>query len=105
MHKNYSKNNIKNKVYKIFLKYELRHTIQEFIKNSDFKSLKFLLSELDNKVLKLFSPIEIKFYNTNSIKSLQLFYIKITKLRWRLRGYPRIYWSKPANKKEMLMYE
>jgi len=78
----------KNKYYKLFLKYELRHTIITQLRESDFKSIHFLFENLDKKITKLFTGVEIYIYREPKLKWIGIVFILATKLRWRLRGFP-----------------
>ena len=72
------------------MKYEFRHEILEALKRNDFDTIKLFLENIDNGILKLFPFLEIKFYEIHSLKNWNKFYIYITKLFWRTRGYPRV---------------
>ena len=77
-----------NKIFKIFLKYEFRHLIINSLRKNDFNTIKLFLENIDKDILKLFPFFEMKFYGSSSLKNWNKFYILITKLLWRTRGYP-----------------
>ena len=79
-----------NEIFIVFLKYEFRHIIFWALKQNDFDEIKLILEIIDNDILKLFPFLEIKFYEIHSLKNWNKFYIYITKLFWRTRGYPRV---------------
>jgi len=79
-----------NKIFKIFFKYEFRHNIICALRQNNFSSIQIILENIDSDILKLFPFLEIKFYRMPSLKIWNKFYIYITKLLWRMRGYPRI---------------
>ena len=79
-----------NKIFKIFLKYELRHYIIHALRLNDFNLIKVILENIDSDILNLFPFFEIKFYRMPSLKIWNKFYILTTKLLWRMRGFPRI---------------
>ena len=79
-----------NKVFKIFLKYELRHIILGALRGNNFSTIELFVNNIDNGILKLFPFLEIKFYRIRKLKMWNKFYILITKLFWRMRGYPRV---------------
>ena len=86
----WEKNNKKNKTFIIFTKYEFRHLVLTAIKKGDFELIDLYFKNLDHKILQLFPSIEIKLYKTNYLSLISVVLIKITKLLWRLRGYPRV---------------
>lgn len=86
----WEKINRKNKTYKIFTKYEIRHIILRAIKKGDLELIDLYFKNLDKRVLQLFPSIEIMLYRTNYLHSISIVIIMITKLLWRLRGYPRV---------------
>lgn len=75
-----------DKVFKIFLKYDIRHRIKIYIKTRNYRSLNYLLSNLSNEVLNLFPIWEISLYKNN--RNISLYWINFTKLIWRTHGYP-----------------
>ena len=79
-----------NKIFKIFLKYELRHYIIHALRLNDFNLIKVILENIDGDILNLFPFFEIKFYRMPSLKIWNKFYILTTKFFWRIRGFPRI---------------
>jgi hypothetical protein len=79
-----------NKLFLVFLRYELRHIFLDFLLKRDYTSLNFFLENLDGKLLSEFPAAEIKAYKNKSLNSLMIKYIYLTKLRWRLRGFPRV---------------
>ena len=80
----------KNKTFKIFLKYEIRHIILSFLRENEFGKIKIFLKNIDTGILKLFPFIEIRCYKIKSLYKWNTLYIYATKLVWRSRGYPRI---------------
>lgn len=90
VHKNYSKNHITDKLYLIFLKYELRHEFLNLLKNQDYQNIYLMLDELDGKITRLFSNFEKKLYRIKNANKIAKFYIILTKLFWRLKGFPRV---------------
>ena len=79
-----------NKIFKIFLKYELRHYIIHALRLNDFNLIKVILENIDGDILNLFPFFEIKFYRMPSLKIWNKFYILTTKFFWRMRGFPRV---------------
>lgn len=91
VHGYYTSKNIINSTYIIYLKYELRHQIISYLRKNDFISIKEVISLLDKEIVKLFSTYEISLYSNKKNKSLSIAYIYFTKIRWRLRGFPRVH--------------
>lgn len=87
---NWDKTGRKNKFFKIFTKYELRHFFICYLRDRDYQSFFFLLNNIDQSYLKIFSKIEIVFLKNRFFRKLGIIYLLITKIRWRFRGYPRI---------------
>ncbi|PVD52649.1 glycosyltransferase family 2 protein [Terrimonas sp.] len=79
-----------NKSFKIFMKYEIRHIWSIQIKNKDYDSLNKFITNLHTGYDQLFSVIEKKAMRIRKLNTLMKGYILITKLRWIIRGYPRV---------------
>lgn len=86
IHLNSVKLETTNISYIIFLKYEIRHFILFFLKTNDNVSLSYLFKNLDPDIICHFSHIEKYIYQ--NFKFLSIVYIYVTKIRWRLRGFP-----------------
>ena len=85
---NWQKSSKKNKTFLIFTRYEIRNELVQYLRNKEYKKLDYLLSRLDPALLKCFPSIELKFYQKKNLRLGNIFYIYLTKLRWKLRGYP-----------------
>ncbi len=81
-----------NKKYLVFLQYELRHTFLLLRRNNDDKSLSYFVKYLNKDILNLFFFFEKKTYSSKRVSKLIEVFTLATKLRWRLRGYPRFKW-------------
>ena len=90
VHKNWIKQGRINISYIIFVKYELRHLFKSLMISKNYESLKILIISLDKDLLNFFSLIELKIYQWEISRFFAVFLINITKLRWRLRGYPYV---------------
>lgn len=90
VHKNYVKNCISNKLYIIFLKYELRHEFLILIKKQDYENINLMLEKLDKKITGLFSNFETKLYKIKIANRITKIYLLFTKLIWRLNRFPRV---------------
>lgn len=82
-------NSFKNKKFKAFRKYEIRHHVITFLRKKDFHSLKFFLDNLDNQSKKLIPAWEFRCYLKKWLLHLNKPYILFTKILWRSRGNPR----------------
>jgi glycosyltransferase involved in cell wall biosynthesis len=90
VHQNYLQTGKKNNGYLIFLKYELRHLFKIILIDEGSKVAEKMMSFLNPNILQNFSSLEISLYKGDKLKPLAFFFITITKLRWRMRGYPRV---------------
>ncbi|MFT6835953.1 MAG: glycosyltransferase involved in cell wall biosynthesis [Francisellaceae bacterium] len=93
VHRQYSLNiSEDNKKYLVFLQYELRHTFLQLRREKDIESFSYMTNNLNRDILNLFLFFEKNIYSLKIInKSIEAFTLA-TKLRWRLRGYPRFKW-------------
>ena len=80
-----------NSSYIIFAKYELRHWFLKFLQDQDYKNIHFFKSNLSKTLLIEIPKWEWFLYTNKLFKKLAISYIYLTKIRWRLRGYPRLY--------------
>ncbi|MDQ8195938.1 glycosyltransferase family A protein [Coraliomargarita sp. SDUM461004] len=78
-----------NQLYLIFTKYELRHTFLMFLINQEPQNLQKFLNQLHPELLKHFSSMEKKLYTKVYLKKISIYFIYMTKIRWRLRRFPR----------------
>ncbi len=79
-----------NKVYLIFTKYELRHFFLGFLKAKAYQNIDFFKTSLDKDLLKSFPGWEWYLYTNQTLNKVAIGYIYMTKIRWRLRGYPQL---------------
>lgn len=80
----------KNTAFIIFLKYELRHLFKVILNNEEHKVLLGFIALLDKEIINEFSSLELALYKKKKFKKIALLFIDITKIRWKLRGYPRV---------------
>jgi glycosyltransferase involved in cell wall biosynthesis len=81
---------ILNTSYIIFLKYDLRHRILVALRDCDYNTVNFILTELDSKVIGVFSKFEQNIFKSKKLKFYAVCYIYYTKLIWRTNGFPRV---------------
>lgn len=77
----------KNKLFRIYFKYDIRHVIKCFMVAKDYKSFDYFINHLSNENLKLFSKTEINFYKKKS-RILSIIWILFTKCIWRIHRFP-----------------
>ena len=81
----WKKTNKKNKTFKCFIKYDIRHKFKVYIKQR--KYIDYFFNHLDNKLKEEFTAFELKLYCSTKIKTAYL-WINITKIIWRLHRHP-----------------
>ncbi|MFS4482687.1 glycosyltransferase family 2 protein [Hyunsoonleella sp. 2307UL5-6] len=79
----------KNKTYLVFTKYELRHFFLGFLKSKDYDNIHFFKTNLNDDLLSEFNNWELSLYKKPIYNKIAIGYIYASKIRWRLRGYPR----------------
>lgn len=90
VYNNWSKSGKSSNTYLIFQRYELRHDLFNLIKRKEYIIIKTYLKDLDRELLNQFPSVEISAYKHKFLRELIMAYIIFTKIRWRLRGYPRV---------------
>ncbi|MDO6817590.1 glycosyltransferase family 2 protein [Zobellia sp. 1_MG-2023] len=88
VHDKWKNSTSKNKSYPVFLRYELRHEILNFIRKGEYDMIDYLLKNLDKDILGKFSPFEFQWYANKKLKQVSVLFIYLTKIRWRMHGYP-----------------
>lgn len=87
--KEWLRTNKENKSFKVFMKYEIRHCIYMQLKANNYDFIKYFISGLDkNSINSVFSKTELRFYQTKTFNLMMIFFIAVSKVRWRFRGYP-----------------
>jgi glycosyltransferase involved in cell wall biosynthesis len=89
-HRSWVNLEVKNNNYIIFLKYDLRHRILASLRVNDFKTINYILTELDTNIVNLFPKFELSLYLNGKLKFYAKCYIYFTKLLWSRKGYPRV---------------
>lgn len=83
--------NKQNKSFQVFIKYELRHIFYINLKSKNYDLIKYIIKRLDKRYEKeIYSKLEFSMYQLPFFNSLMVFFVGISKIRWRLRGYPRV---------------
>lgn len=85
---NWLKSPQNNTVFTVFLKYELRHDFINQLKKKNYHILNEYLNGLRPEIIDLFPEFEKTLYIKERLRTLGILFILITKIRWRLRGYP-----------------
>lgn len=83
-----SKESKNSSLFKIYLKYDIRHRILLALKARDIKTIAYLINNLDKNVLNIFHNIELRLYEKLNFRHFSILYIYITKIIWRRHGYP-----------------
>lgn len=81
-------NNVDN-IFNIYLKYDIRNRIKNFMKEQDLRGLDYFIDNLSVENLSLFSKLEIILYKKRYI-ALSILWIKFTKCIWRMHRFPII---------------
>ena len=83
--------NLKNKTFKIFMKYTFRHTLLQYLKKKDYENIHYILNKLNDAAkLLLIYQWESFLYTSKHVNKLAIYYILFTKIIWRIHNYPRI---------------
>lgn len=88
VHKNYLKLNYNNPSYIIYTKYELRNHFIILLRSKEYDSIKLTLQLLNKEIKALFSPYELYLYSIKQLRQIAIGEIYLTKIRWRMRGFP-----------------
>lgn len=90
VHGNFRRFNPDNKIYLVFLRYEIRHLIKGFLLRNESLSIIHFLRDLSPSVLGVFDDFEINLYKSSSNRYLKIYLINLSKLVWKTRGYPQV---------------
>ena len=90
VHSNWKNSLPKNSSYLVFLLYELRHELLNFIKKEEYDMTGLMIQNLENDILNKLYSFELQWYTNRKLKYLSILFIYLTKVRWRLRGYPYV---------------
>lgn len=80
----------KPKNFKIFMQYEIRHILLGYIRDNKQDEISSFCNLLDRNYSKFFCIFEWKQYCSGSTSKWMKYYIYLTKIRWRMRGFPRV---------------
>ena len=90
VHRNWIKLKKKRDLYIVFAKYEIRHQIKTFIINNQSSYLEIFLTDLDPELINEFLFFERFLYKKLFFRKASVLYINLTKVRWRMRRFPRV---------------
>lgn len=76
--------------FKIFIKYEIRHLISGLIRANKRDEIAWFCLLLNKHYKEFFHALEWNIYCKGKTGSWMLYYIYLTKIRWRMRGFPRV---------------
>lgn len=78
----------KDKIFVVFMKYELRHFFYMNTVKEEYSTNLFFLENLDTEILNCFNFLDLFFLkNSATYSKMFIFYTKITKVLWRLKGF------------------
>lgn len=77
-----------NPTFEIWTRYELRHAIKMLLVKHDYEGLKELFEGLLPEIVKQLPSLEIFLYKKRTLRKFSVTYINITKLIWRMHGFP-----------------
>jgi glycosyltransferase involved in cell wall biosynthesis len=74
--------------FEVFLKYDIRHRFLNLIRMADWELMEYFVTHLNRAVRSELCWFEFVLYKCRPLGRLSIFFIYITKIRWRMRGYP-----------------
>jgi glycosyltransferase involved in cell wall biosynthesis len=77
-----------NSLFLVFIRYEIRHTILTALKCNNYFLIDLLSKNLEKDILSNFKFFEFRLYSIKFTKRIAILYIYLTKLVWRLNGFP-----------------
>jgi len=80
----------RSKTFPVFMQYEIRHILLGFIRENKQQEIAEFCNSLDKNYASFFPDFEWKQYCSGSTGKWMQYYIYLTKIRWRMRGYPRV---------------
>lgn len=78
-----------SKSFDLWFKYDIRHRMKVFMRTRNYRSLDFLISNLSEDVLGLFTRQELFMYR-RKLRCLSIIWVNISKVIWRLHRFPVI---------------
>lgn len=90
VHKTWEISGKKNKVYMIWLQYEVRHLFIGALRDNNYELIKLVLNNLDQGIKECFYDLEFTLIKKERYNKVALLYIMFTKIVWRIHGYPRV---------------
>lgn len=88
-----------SKSFDLWFKYNIRHGIKTYMSARNYRSLDFLISNLSEEVLALFTKTELFMYR-RKLRYLSILWVNISKVIWRSHGFPIIGEKVDINKVE-----
>jgi glycosyltransferase involved in cell wall biosynthesis len=80
----------REKLFLVFERYEIRHMVLGFIRKNEYADLQIFMQELGDDVLFDFYAIEKSLWTCKRLRALALIQIYVSKIIWRLNGFPRV---------------
>jgi hypothetical protein len=85
-YENWVKTGKQNRIFLIFMKYEIRHQILVYLKNKNTIEISYLIDNLSNDIKRQFLFFEWLLYK--KCHKFSIPYIYLTKIIWRMHGFP-----------------
>ena len=86
----WKKTKFNDKLFPIFLRYEIRHIVLDLLRKNRNEDIKLFLNGLNEISKKIIRKHEFFIYCKFRLKHLSKAYILISKLIWRLHNYPKV---------------
>lgn len=82
---------LRNGLFPVFMKYETRHILMSGLRSGNMQYVKDLLNGLSDEYKStLFHKVELRLYKCSYARIISINWIRLTKLIWRMHGYPRV---------------
>lgn len=84
------KKGLNKKKFKLFMRYELRHSILNYLKHKDYDALNFFINGLSSLCKEhSLNSFERFAYKKRFLRLISILYIYITKVIWKSHGFPQ----------------
>jgi len=90
VYENWLQSGAKNTSFIVFMKYELRHFFMINSINNEYTTNHYFMKFLHPNILQVFNPCEKFFIESQQWSKLSVLYFKLTKVKWRMRGFQRV---------------
>ena len=94
-----------NPLVPIYLKYKIRHNFYSRLDSKDYDSINTMVENLSVDVKKLLGTLFINHVNNSKFNLFFKYYIILSKIIWRLHGFPRVGEKIPQDKYNSLIMQ